>query len=61
MDSSFQSHVLDESAFDDKGLSSLRTFDAFRKYSRDVLDLSDTIVFHVCKVAVTNILPLLPS
>jgi hypothetical protein len=31
MDSSFQSHGLDESAFGDKGLSSLRTFDAFRE------------------------------
>ena len=32
MDSSFDKHGLDESAFEDKGLSSLRTFDAFREY-----------------------------
>jgi hypothetical protein len=29
---SFQNHGLDESAFGDKGLSGLKTFDAFREY-----------------------------
>ncbi len=29
---SFEKHGLDDDAFGDKGLSSLRTFDAFREY-----------------------------
>ena len=41
MDSSFQNHGLDESAFDDKGLSSLRTFDAFREYLQNHLTSLD--------------------
>lgn len=31
---SFENQGLDEDAFGDKGISSLRTFDAFREYSQ---------------------------
>jgi hypothetical protein len=43
MDSSFSNHGLDESAFGDKGLSSLRTFDAFREYLENATNFLYTL------------------